>query len=226
MELDIGQTHALLRTFNRPGERLPQGLARDSTAGLADGHQACVSPIEGAVVLHLAHQSGVRQGDEMHVPGLAHSVPELTLAHAQVLLPVPVKGLRPGPAPLVHLEDTMRLPVGAIGDENLAWLTGVGTRPEYQNADRMRDPRQANRLRKVPLRVAGHGEFRTQERRECFDPRTDTRFLAADDHHPIGFQVADVTALLAVDVVHNRGIGEVTIEGEITGDGFSHRPVD
>jgi len=66
MLLDVGQTHAFLCMFNRPGERLAQGLTSDRATVLADGHQACMSPVEGAVVLQLAHQSGVHQDDEVH----------------------------------------------------------------------------------------------------------------------------------------------------------------
>lgn len=115
----------MLSLFNRPDKRLAQGFARDGATGLADGHQACVRPIEGAVVLHLAHQSGGRQGDKIHVPGLAHPIPELTVAHTQMLLPVPVKGLRPAPAPLGDLQDAMRFPVRAIGDKDRARLVGL-----------------------------------------------------------------------------------------------------
>ena len=80
--LNIGQTHPVLSLFDGPSERLPKGLASDSATRLADGRQANVSPLDGAVVLHLAHQSSVHHHDEIHVPGLAHSVTQLTLAHA------------------------------------------------------------------------------------------------------------------------------------------------
>ena len=53
--LNIGQTHTLLSLLNDPGECLPEGLTCDVTTGLADGHQARVSPIQSAVVLELAH---------------------------------------------------------------------------------------------------------------------------------------------------------------------------
>ena len=82
MLLDIGQTHASLGVFNCPGDGFTSGLAGDSTTGLANGHQACMSPIDGTVVLQLAHQGGVHQDDELHVACLATSVAELTLAHA------------------------------------------------------------------------------------------------------------------------------------------------
>src|SRR3712207_6660675 len=87
--LYFGQTHAFTGTFNGPGKRLAKGLASDGATGQASGHQACVSPIQSAVMLQLAHQSSVYQDDEVHMPALAYPVPELTLAHAQVLLPVP-----------------------------------------------------------------------------------------------------------------------------------------
>jgi hypothetical protein len=69
-------------------------------------------------MLQLAHQSGVHQDDEVHVPGLALSVPELTLAHAQMQLPVPVKGLCPSPASLVDLQDAVRFPIRPIADQD------------------------------------------------------------------------------------------------------------
>ena len=93
--LNIGQSHPVLSLFDRPGQRFGQRLASNASAGLADGHQACVSPIQAAVVLQLAYQSAVHQDDEVHVSGLTHPVPELTLTHAQMLLPVPMEGLGP-----------------------------------------------------------------------------------------------------------------------------------
>src|SRR4026208_1582863 len=98
--LNVGQTHASLRLLDGPSQGLAQGFTRDAATGLADGRQANMSPIERTAVLQLAHQSGVHQDDEVHVPGLAHPVPELTRTHAQMLLPVTVKGLGSTPASL------------------------------------------------------------------------------------------------------------------------------
>jgi hypothetical protein len=55
----------------------------------------------------LAHQGAVRQEHEIHVAGLALAAPELTIAHAQMLLPVPMEGLRDSPALPIGLEDPM-----------------------------------------------------------------------------------------------------------------------
>src|SRR5215212_8362558 len=99
--LNIGQSHALLSLLDRPSERLGKRFASNSATGLADCHQARVSPLECTVVLQLAHQSGIHHHDQIHVPCLAHSVTQLTLAHAQMLLPVPMVGLCPSPASLI-----------------------------------------------------------------------------------------------------------------------------
>jgi hypothetical protein len=76
--------------------------------------RAIVRPGQGTIVLQLAHESGVHQEDEMCMAGLAMPVPELTIAHAQVLLPVSVKGLGSGPATLVDLQHAMGFPMGVF----------------------------------------------------------------------------------------------------------------
>src|ERR671928_1478952 len=122
MCFDFGQTLPLLHLLDHPSDRFAQSLAEDRATGLADGRQACLSPFLRTVVPQLAHQSAVRQEDEIHVPGLALATPELTIAHAQMLLPVPMEGLGSCPALAIDLENAMDFPIGAIGDQNLAWL--------------------------------------------------------------------------------------------------------
>jgi hypothetical protein len=55
--------------------------------------------------------------------GLAHAVPELTLAHAEMLLPVPMESLRSCPALPIGLEHTINFPIRPIRDQE---LTGFG----------------------------------------------------------------------------------------------------
>src|SRR3954468_21143901 len=93
MRLDCGQTLPILHLFDYPGDGFPQRLAEHGATGLADGRQACVSPFLRTVMPQLRHQSAVRQEHEIHMPGLALATPELTRAHAQMLLPVPMEGL-------------------------------------------------------------------------------------------------------------------------------------
>src|ERR671932_846734 len=98
MGLDCGQTLPLLDLFDYPGDRFAQGLAEHRATGLADGRQAYVSPFLRTVLPQLSHQGAVRQEHEIHMPGLALAIPELTITHAQMLLAVPMKGLSSCPA--------------------------------------------------------------------------------------------------------------------------------
>src|SRR6266487_1970117 len=111
MGLDSGQTLPLLNLLDHPGDRFAQGLAKHGATGLADGRQACLSPLLRTVVPQLGHQGAVRQEHEIHVPGLALALPELTRAHAKMLLPVPMEGLRSCPAFAIRLEDAMDSPI-------------------------------------------------------------------------------------------------------------------
>ena len=224
--LNIEQSHPVLRLFDRPGKRFGQRLSSDAATGLADGHQACLSPIQSAVVLQLTHQSAVHQDDEVHVSCLTHPVPELTLAHAQMLLPVPMKGLGPAPASLVDFQYPVGFPMCPVCDQDLAWFFCFRVRPQDQEAYRVIDIRQTYRLREIPLGVAGYRELGAQRRRECLDPSAQHKLLTADHNYAIGFQVADICAFVAVDVVHNRRIGKVAVEGELAWDTLNNHPID
>src|SRR5215216_835748 len=111
MCFDLGQTLPLLYLFDHPSDRFTQALAKHRATGLADGRQACLSPFLRTVVPQLGHQGAVRQEYEIHVPCLALATPELTRAHAQMLLAVPMEGLRSCPAFAIGLEDAMHLPI-------------------------------------------------------------------------------------------------------------------
>lgn len=215
-----------MRTFDGPGKGLAKDFTHDGTTGLADGHQVCVSLLESTVVLEVAHQRGVRQDNEVHVPGLASPVPELTLAHAQLLLPVSVKGLCPCPASLVDLQDPVSFPVGAVGDEHLARLLGICLRPQHQKPHRMGHSWNANGLGEIPLGLTRNRELGPHQWCEGCDPIAHRDFLSTDYNRSVALQVANVAALFGVDVVQNGCIGEVAIEGEVAWDLFGNHPVN
>ena len=50
------------------------------------------------VLIELSHEQTVRQHDHIHVPGLALAIAQLIVSPAQLLLTVPMKGLRSCPA--------------------------------------------------------------------------------------------------------------------------------
>src|SRR6266852_9199787 len=80
-----------------PDERLPQGLAQQRTARLADGHQPLQNPFLRTALPQLTHEQTVRQHDQVHVPGLALTVTQLTITHPKLLLAVPMERLRARP---------------------------------------------------------------------------------------------------------------------------------
>lgn len=169
-----------------PGDGVAQGLARDRATGIADSHQASVGPVQGTVVLQLAHQGGVHQEDEMHMAGLVMSVPELAIAHAQMLLSVPVAGLGSGPTSFVDLEDAVGFPMGSVRDQNLARLGRVRVLPEHQDAHRVRDLRNADGCGEIPLGGAGDRELGAEEWPKGLGPGAHGGLLTADHDDPIG----------------------------------------
>jgi len=77
----------------------------------------------------LRHQNAVRQKDHIHVTGLPTAISELTIAHAQMLLAVPMEALCASPATTIHANDPADFPMCSIGNQNLAGLgvLGLGT---------------------------------------------------------------------------------------------------
>ena len=162
----------------------------------------------------------------MHVPGLAIAVSELTLAHAQMLLPVPMEGLCSGPASLVAFEDAMGFPMRPIGDQDFPRLCGIGRGPQDQDPHWVMDVWQSDRLAEIPLGMACDREFGPHQQRETRGPGTERVWLPIDLNRAIRLEVADVRASFAVDVVQNRSIGKVAVEREVTGNLFGDYPVN
>src|SRR5437763_15529306 len=85
----VGMSAAIHRPIQCSAER----LAQDRPTGFADGRQLPERPFIRMALPQLSHQEAVRQHDEVHVPGLALAVTQLTSPHAQLLLAIPMKGL-------------------------------------------------------------------------------------------------------------------------------------
>ena len=82
------------------------------------------------VLPQLAHQETIRQHDQIYVPGLALGITQLQFAEAELLLTVPMKGLRTCPAMPVHPHDPTHFPGDPIGHQDLAGLVIVPIPPE------------------------------------------------------------------------------------------------
>src|SRR5262249_32585047 len=227
MGLDIGQTLPLLNLLDYPGDRFAQGFAEHGPTGLADGRQACLSPFLRTVVPQLGHQGAVRQEYEIHMPRLALALPELTITHAEMLLPVPMERLGSCPAFAIGLEDAMHFPIGSIGNQDLAWFSIPLPFPQHHNPHRVRDAGNADTFGEVPLLLAIDGRFAPTQRPQLrLHPIARLPVLAIDRDGAIELQIPDVVAVLAGDVVEDLGIGEVTVEGEIAGNGLLDHPID
>src|SRR5262245_36248954 len=201
--------------LNHPGDRFAQGLTKHRSTGFADGRQACMSPFLRTVVLQLTHQSAVRQEYEIHMPGLALAAPELTLAHAQMLLAVPMEGLGSCPALPIDLDDAMHFPIRPIGNQDFARFGITLLFPQHYDPHGVSDARDTNALGEVPLHLTVRSGFLAAQRPQfALDPVDCFPVLPIDRDGAIELQVADVVALLARDMVENLGIGEVAVEGE------------
>src|SRR5438270_3670839 len=106
--------------LDRPGERRAQGLSAHRPTGFADGHQPTESPLLRTALPQLAHEQTVRQHDQVHVPGLALDITQLTITQTDLLLAVPMEGLRARPALPVHPHDPTDLPGDPVGHQDLA----------------------------------------------------------------------------------------------------------
>jgi hypothetical protein len=106
--------------LDRPRERRPQRFPRHVPTGLADGHQPMERPFLRTALLQLAHEQTVRQHDQVHVPGLALNVTQLTVTQPVLLFVVPMGGLRACSAMEIHPHDPTHFPSDPIRHQDLA----------------------------------------------------------------------------------------------------------
>jgi len=139
--------------FHGPGEGGAQGLRGNSPTGLADGRQPFDRPFFRTGPLELFHQQTVRQHHQVHVPRLALAAAKLTVSHAQLLLPVAVKGFRSGPTVTIRLQDAIDFPASPIGNENLRYFFVMSILPNQDDPHRMFDLRQTDCGCEVPLAI-------------------------------------------------------------------------
>ena len=101
-----------------PTDSLGQRIAKHGAAGVADCRHQCGRPITCTAATHLRQQQAVRQENEVGVPGLALAISQLTVSEPQVLLAVPMKRLRTGPATAVRSHYALHFPVQLVGDDD------------------------------------------------------------------------------------------------------------
>ena len=109
------------RSFNRPGNRFPQGVAQHGAAGFADGRQRLRGPGTRTALPQLGHEQTMHQQHEVEMPRLALAAAQLTVAQAQMLLAVPMQSLRACPALSVAAQHARRSEERRVGKECTSW---------------------------------------------------------------------------------------------------------
>src|SRR6516225_9347611 len=124
----------LCHLLDRPSQSRAQVLTEHCSTGFADCRQPMERPLTRTALPQLARQETIRQHDQVHVPGLALGITQLTVTEAELLLTVPMEGLRTCPAMPVHPHDATHLPGDSVGHQDLAGLVIVSIPPENHDA--------------------------------------------------------------------------------------------
>jgi len=115
----------LIRLLDYPGQGRAQVFPEHCSTGFADRRQPLERSLTRTALPQLAYQQTIRQHDQIHVPGLALDITHQTVAEAELLLAVPMEGLRTCPATKVNPHDPTHFPGDPIDHENLAGLIVV-----------------------------------------------------------------------------------------------------
>ena len=126
-----------LDTFDGPGDGVAEGFTQHRSTGLADRRQPFKCPLMRTALLQLTHQQTVRQEDQIQVAGLPQATSQLTVAHAQLLLAVPMEALGAWPAAAIHTQHAAYLPTRSIAHQHFAWLLGVAPFPKDHDTHTM-----------------------------------------------------------------------------------------
>ena len=135
----------MFRDFGEcPADGSRQCIAKHAAAGVADGGNESGRPSLYTVALHVRQQQAVRKEDEVGVPGLALAASQLTVSEPQMLLAVPVKGLRSGPTPTIGADNALHFPVQLVGDDDFGGDGLTLALPQDDRLDLMVETGDAN----------------------------------------------------------------------------------
>src|SRR3989304_6237337 len=210
--------------FDHPGDGGSHGFAQYRSTGFADGRQLAEGPCFRTVRPELIHKKSVRQHDQVHVPGLALAVAQLTISHAQLLLSVPVEGRRAGPAIFVNQEDSHYVPGDAVGYQNLAGFFVSFFVPNNDDPYFVVDSGYMQAHGEVPLLLVSAMEGFAALGIDLGGQFVGADYFALPLQLAIELQVADIAArpaetiFFGMNVVQYLGIGEIAVEGEIPGN--------
>lgn len=90
----------------------------------------------------------------------------------------------------------------------------------------MIDVWDANGFREIPLRVIADRELGANKRAKRRDPSIHCRILSTNRNHAIELQIANVAAIVMLDVVHNRSVGEIAVKGKVARNALGDDPIN
>jgi len=216
----------ILNPLDHPGDRVTESLSKHRHTGLAYGRQTFLCPLTRTALPQLTHQHTVRQEDQIHVAGLATALPELTIAHAQMLLAVPMEALGPSPATTINFQYPRHLPMGAIADENLFDFGIFSFGPEEGDTHLMVHMGKSNRFGEIVLPRTIEHERLAVVRSDLTCQFFSFEFPALKEDLAIELQVSHIGPVDHVEVIEVFDAGEVAVESKSAGDLFFHDPVD
>ncbi len=166
------------------------------------------------------------------MPGLALDITQLTVVLPELLLAVPMEGLRARPAMSVHPHDPTDLPGDLVRHQDFATLRVITVMPEDDDPHLVLHVGDAHRRREVPLAAVADPHLLAvlRQDRPC-------QFVGLEDpalpfQLAVGLQIAHITPgapepiRLRIDVVEDLGAGEIAVHGEVAGDRPLVDPVD
>jgi len=168
----------------------------------------------------------VRQKNHIHMAGLALASSELTVAHAQMLLAVPMEALRPTPAAAVNAEYSTYLPIDTITDKNLAGISIIAFIPKYDYPDTMVNTVNTDALSEIPLFPVADDNTLAVVWFYLSSQFLGLEFFAAENNLTVELQITDIASSLVIYVIKIGGMGEPTIKGKIAGYLVFYDPIN
>src|SRR4051812_45160775 len=102
-------------------------------------------PLPRTALPQLDHEQTVRQHDQVYMPGLALEITQLAVTQSELLLAVPMEGLRPCPAMPVPPHDPTPLPGDPIRHQDLHRLRVLAIPPQDHDPHLVLHVRDADR---------------------------------------------------------------------------------
>ena len=118
-----------------------------------------------------------------------------------MLLAVSMKGVGACPTFAIHASHAIHLPEEAVGDQHFDGVFAILAIPQDQQTHRMLESGNTDGPAKIPLALSGPINWLTALRSDARGHFTGHDLVALEENLAIKLQIADITALLRVNVI-------------------------